>query len=284
MEPTNLDFEKADFGTASAGAKCASCSKDLRITYYEANGLTVCTACRQQLAAAESSEGGIGRFLRASIYGAAGGMIGAVIWYAIGKLFNLELGIIAIAVGWLVGTGVQRGSQGRGGLKYQVLAVLIAYVSIVSTYIPYIVEAAREPAGGSASQNNSSASVSASDPAPAPELADSSAPIGNRTPDTNVAVTPTASAAAESTEKPTFGQFLVALISLAGLVLAVPFLQGFSNIIGILIIFFALQQAWALNKRRVIEIKGPFRVAAASSAPAVAAAPAVAPTDPSHGE
>ena len=39
-----------------------------------------------------------------------------------------------------------------------------------------------------------------------------------------------------------------------------PFMSGFENIIGLLIIAFALYQAWAMNKRLRIEIRGPYRV------------------------
>ena len=47
--------------------------------------------------------------------------------------------------------------------------------------------------------------------------------------------------------------------------LALPFLMGFDNAIGLLIIGFALYEAWKINKRVAIAIAGPF---ALGSAPA----------------
>jgi hypothetical protein len=41
---------------------------------------------------------------------------------------------------------------------------------------------------------------------------------------------------------------------------AMPFLAGFQNIIGILIIGFALWQAFRMNARASIELQGPFRL------------------------
>jgi hypothetical protein len=41
-----------------------------------------------------------------------------------------------------------------------------------------------------------------------------------------------------------------------------PFLAGFENIIGILIIGFALWQAFRMNARVKIELQGPFRLEA----------------------
>jgi hypothetical protein len=40
-----------------------------------------------------------------------------------------------------------------------------------------------------------------------------------------------------------------------------PFLEGASNIIGWLIIFFGLQQAWRITGASAIEVAGPFSVA-----------------------
>ena len=39
---------------------------------------------------------------------------------------------------------------------------------------------------------------------------------------------------------------------------AAPFLAGFDNVIGIVIIAFGLYQAWNLNKQQKIEMTGPF--------------------------
>ena len=41
-----------------------------------------------------------------------------------------------------------------------------------------------------------------------------------------------------------------------------PFLMGFENAIGILIIGFALWQAFRMNARAKIELQGPFRLEA----------------------
>ena len=46
--------------------------------------------------------------------------------------------------------------------------------------------------------------------------------------------------------------------------MALPFLAGFENIIGIIIIGIGLWEAWKLNPRMQLEITGPYRVAAAS--------------------
>jgi hypothetical protein len=65
----------------------------------------------------------------------------------------------------------------------------------------------------------------------------------------------------------TFGDALVALAVFGTLVLALPFLGGFENIMGLVIIGIGLYQAWAMNKRLPLEIEGPFQLARVPSAP-----------------
>ncbi len=55
---------------------------------------------------------------------------------------------------------------------------------------------------------------------------------------------------------------------LIGVAYAVPFLAGIKNIVGLLIIGFALYEAWKLNKRVPLRITGPYKLAARTIAPA----------------
>ena len=47
---------------------------------------------------------------------------------------------------------------------------------------------------------------------------------------------------------------------LFAIALAVPWLMGFSNVIGWLIIGFGVYQAWIMNKYTPLEFKGPFDI------------------------
>jgi hypothetical protein len=60
----------------------------------------------------------------------------------------------------------------------------------------------------------------------------------------------------------------MAALALFGLfVLAIPFLGGFENILGILIIGFGLYQAWKINAYRPLVTEGPFQVGRMAPAP-----------------
>jgi hypothetical protein len=67
----------------------------------------------------------------------------------------------------------------------------------------------------------------------------------------------------EQPDAPTGAGLAVAFVAVCVFSLAAPFLEGIQNVIGILIIGFALYEAWKLNRRIPLAITGPFRVEAA---------------------
>lgn len=232
------DLSSFDAPVAGAGAvTCTSCSKEITDTYHEANGAIVCSRCRAKVESELKHGSGAGGFMRALVLGLGGAALGALLYFAVLKLTGYEIGLIAIAVGFMVGHGVQMGSGGRRGFKYQALAVALTYSAIVVTYIPFILEGL---------EANVPADVAA-------RAADSLATGG----------------AAQGTGIAGAAISLVVLFAMAALS---PILMGFENIIGLLIIGFALYQAWSMNKRIVVTFTGPYRINApgASGGPAAA--------------
>ena len=249
-----LQFDAAEpaaaTATPAAGVTCASCQRPITTTYYMLNESILCGSCRGRLERELNGGTGIGRFSGALLWGLGGAALGALVYYAVLAATGYEVGLIAIAVGWLVGRGVQRGSNGRGGPAYQAIAVVLTYFAIVSTYIPIIIGAARE--GANAATSDSAYAESAL-------LVDSlkaSAPAGA---DALLA----AEGASSAGSQPTFFDAVKAIGALLVFAAIVPFLSGIQNIIGLLIIGFALYQAWKMNKRVPIAFTGPFKVGAA---------------------
>jgi hypothetical protein len=170
--------------------------------------------------------------------------VGAGIYYAILVLTGYEVGLVAILVGWFVGQAVHRGAGGRGGWAYQSLAVGLTYFAIVSTYIPMIVKGINEkPAAAAAA-------------APAPSTPSTDAPSAP----SNVKV-----------QQVSLGGVALGVGALLLIAAAAPFLAGFQNILGVLIISFGLYQAWKLNRKVVLAFNGPYAVAAARTGDSVAA-------------
>jgi hypothetical protein len=177
------------------------------------------------------------------------------VWYLIGKLTGYELSLVAILIGWMVGKAVRWGSGHRGGWRYQVIAMLLTYLSIVSTYVPQLIESFDE-----AVAEDGVEVVEGSVDEQAAALVGDGAPGSTQT---------TVPAMAETVDDPlegvSLGQGLVSLV-LSGVFLlvvamVVPFLAGFENIMGLIIIGIGLWEAWRQNRPAQVEVAGPFSLA-----------------------
>ncbi len=130
-EGTELQFDEAEPTTpTSSGPACAGCKRPIKDAYFEINGKVVCAACRHQIEAAFHGGSAVGRVIKAIVYGAAGTVVGAIIYYAILFSTEINLGLVAVLVGFIVGRAVRKGSENRGGSFYQVLAVFLTYTAI----------------------------------------------------------------------------------------------------------------------------------------------------------
>jgi hypothetical protein len=146
MSDGGLQFEKAEFadGAAAEAAACGYCGRPLGDSYWSVDGKPACLSCKDGIAARGTEGSGFSRFARAVVFGSLAGAVGAGIWYAIGAITGWQIGLISILVGLAVGGAVKAGSYGRGGPLYQALAIFITYTAICGTYVPDIVQGARE--------------------------------------------------------------------------------------------------------------------------------------------
>ena len=135
----DLQFERADFGAAPAKT-CTGCHQPIAGDYYDVNGQPFCPACRTVLGQAHGAPPGAAAFVRALAVGAAAAAVGSTLYPLIDRLTGYQLGLVAIAVGFLVGRAVRWGTGGRGGLLYQVLAVALTYAAIAFSFLPYVLE------------------------------------------------------------------------------------------------------------------------------------------------
>ena len=236
MSDTNdLQLDRAEFEAQHATA-CGICSTALTTEYYEANGTVVCCACSQNLRSIGTEGTSLTRALRAAGAGAAAALAGSILYYAILAISGYEFGLIAIVVGMAVGKAVNWGAYGRGGWRYQTMAMALTYLAIVTSYVPLIIsEIGKQPVVAAASAKPGETA------APAPQT-----PAANEAP-------------------PTPAGAIVGIAILAGLVLALPFLAGAENIMGVIIIGIGLYEAWKFNRKGQVTITGPHAIATAQT-------------------
>jgi hypothetical protein len=247
--------EPRDVSKAAAGPsrKCVGCGQPIVSTYFAVADKVVCPSCCARINAPVAGSK-LWSFCKAAVLGLGAGLLGAVIWFAIRRVAHMELGIVAVLVGFMVGKAVRKGSGGRGGVGYQVLAVVLTYCCIAANYMPDIVEIAFRKAR----EHHKIAAPEGRDQASA-DLTKDDAIAGRAT-----------DADKTTARKLGFGESAVGTVVFFGLAfafsLAAPFFGGAQNAIGLLIIGFALWEAWKLNRRHQLAITGPYQLGAASVA------------------
>ncbi|MDQ3813315.1 MAG: tetratricopeptide repeat protein [Armatimonadota bacterium] len=83
------------------------------------------------LATGTASKVTAGDFMKAAIFGFLAAIVGAFIWDKITYYTNWQIGIVAIGVGFLVGTAVSIGAGGKGAVSLQILGGLLAGFGIL---------------------------------------------------------------------------------------------------------------------------------------------------------
>jgi hypothetical protein len=218
-------------------ARCARCGAPLS-SYFEVAGSAFCEPCKD-LTVRIHEASHLPTLLRGGGLGLIAAAIGAGIYYAIAQMTGYEFGLMSIVLGLMVGVAVRVGSRGRGGWRYQALAMFLCYAAICSTYIPRVIAAARGQAATT----------------PAPDTG-SSQTVQASTLVQPAAATPAAPAALEA--PPTAGTFFKALGMLFLFSLALPFLAGLENLMGLVIIGIGLYEAWKVNRGAPWSVSGPF--------------------------
>ena len=232
-DDAGLQFDQAEVQDLGRGSVvCGFCKKPIPNEYHQVNQMTACGACRQMVEASLARRPGMTGFLKAFGAGIGAAATGALVWFLIANFAHMELGIIAIAVGFAVGCAVRWGTGGRGGWLYQSLAIVLTYLSIVTSYMPDIAEGLVQ----SFHRTDTRISQKAQAGVAAPAASRSDAP---------------------QTVSQIPAQMWVLIFVLA---CAAPFLAGASNFMGWIIIGIALYEAWKINRRATVQINGPYAV------------------------
>ncbi|MCY1036807.1 hypothetical protein OV207_35550 [Corallococcus sp. BB11-1] len=130
-----LQFDRAEFTEPPPAPRCTACERAITRTYFEVNSHLLCPECRDTVEASMTGGSKSKRFLQAAVFGIGAGIAGAAVYYGV-SLTGYNIGLIAVLVGWMVGTAVFKGSDGRGGAGYQVLAILLTYLSVAGSLAP----------------------------------------------------------------------------------------------------------------------------------------------------
>lgn len=253
-----LQFDRAvpmsdadSIGSGAGAVKCTACSAPLEREYFDVGGTAVCAACKDAYALQAAPLRAWWPTMRAILFGLAASVIGAVVYYGVIAVTDFEIGLVAIATGYMVGWAVRRGARGRGGRRLQIAAIALTYLSVGMAYAPLslfngdaaaaevqadtagVVAQAGAPRETGASMQQEASMV----PEPLPQA------------DTAVA-------------GPTLADAATAIGFLGAFVLVLPLLVIFgtmpSGLISAAIIGFGMHQAWRMTGATPLAISGPY--------------------------
>lgn len=246
--PPPLQFDTAVPSVAPSGVitaqgvTCTVCQRAISDEYFDVNGQSVCDGCRTQLAQLAQTPRSWGLFVKAGLFGLVAAILGAILYYAVIAITNFEIGIVAIAIGYMVGWAIRKATANRGGRRYQVLALVLTYWAVGLAYTPLTFQQLVEEDKDKKEQAQKATDTAAPAPAkPADEATAISIPM--------------------------------VLAILVGFSLALPVLIVFGSLPGgllsALIIGIGMRQAWQMTAVPPLQISGPYRIAAAAPPSAV---------------
>lgn len=128
-------FGTAEYLGTPGNDHCQFCHQPVAGNYYRINKAMACGGC------AEKMRGGLATdshaaFVRALLYGIGAAIVGMILYAVFEIATGLIIGYGSLAVGWLVGTAMMKGSNGVGGRRYQITAVLLTYAAVSMAAVP----------------------------------------------------------------------------------------------------------------------------------------------------
>ena len=222
--PDDLQFHTAE--AVDSRPRCGGCGTVLAESFWQIQGVNVCGDCAAARKAAQDLPDIRQKFFRALLYGSGAALLGWAGWSAVEIATGFQIGLLAIGVGWLVGTAIRKGTGGHTSRKYQIMAVVLTYLAISMSFVPILINDLIKKKNAAAEQKQK--------------------------------------ASPEVTVRPSGPGMAAGLGMLVGLALVSPLLGAFFNfpmgLIGVFIVFLALQRAWLLTKPDEAEITGPFQI------------------------
>jgi hypothetical protein len=248
-------FGTAEYAGGAGAERCATCGQSLGSQYYRVNGAVTCNYCGEQ-AQLRKPQDSHQLFVRGLLFGIGGAILGIILYAGFGILTGLMLGYISLAVGWIVGKAIMKGTNGIGGRRYQIAAALLTYAAVSLSAVPIgisqIVKHQQEKQHNLMTHVNTTAPTGGASVDPA-----ASGSAATTTPE-DPADEPAADTQAPRKRPMSFGAAIGTLL-FAGL--ASPFLElqdPFHGIIGLVILFVGLRIAWQITAEKKLDILGPF--------------------------
>lgn len=233
--------------------RCGRCEAPIVGQYYHEAGATLCASCGEVRQRETAPDRRLLTLVRATALGFGASLVGALVYWALMEYADLQIGIVAVGIGWLVGRAVARGTRGRSARRHRIAAVVLTYLAVGVAYMPFAMKGMSEGKGKAAAAGSASVAPAIADSTRAAPPTAGPAPAGDAK---------TAAATRSAAREPmTPGAFAIGVLALLAMALALPVmatvLSGAGGVISVIIIGVGLLQAWKVAHASNVEVTGP---------------------------
>lgn len=240
-----LQFDRAVSAGAGpvSGVTCSQCSTPITDSYFTLAAKPVCRSCKRGFEDTIAGALAPGVFAKAIAFGLGAAIAGAVVYYAVIALFDLEIGIVAILIGYMVGYAIRKAARGGGGRRYQILAAALTYFAVGLAYVPVVLNGSAHPTKAAADSAQTATAPAVTTPATGAQAST----------DTMTTNAPSAPSALRAIALVIFYVFALPVMIVFG---SMP-----SGVISAAIIAFGMRKAWSMTGGPNVSFAGPLRVA-----------------------
>jgi hypothetical protein len=231
-------FGSAEYVGSPGDDHCQFCHQPITATYFRVNDAMACLGCTEK-ARGELAKDTHAAYMRGLLYGVGAAVVGMILYATFAIMTGIIIGYVSLAVGWMVGNAILKGSGGVGGRRYQITAVLLTYCAVSMAAVPVWIHYAGKQ------KQTQEQDLAARQRQLEKEFGQQGQPV---IPAPNKARPSVAGA--------------IAMLALIGI--ASPFIEiweagpSFGTIIGFAILIVGIRVAWRITAGRPLEIYGPF--------------------------
>ena len=128
-------FSTAEYASGRGPDTCRVCGQTIVGSYYRVNNTMACASCADQAQRGQPKDSHLA-YSRALLLGIGAAVLGMILYAGFTIVTEIEIGYMALAVGWLVGRAMLKGSNGIGGRRYQITAAVLTYAAVSVAAIP----------------------------------------------------------------------------------------------------------------------------------------------------
>lgn len=230
-------FATAEYVGKPGNDHCQFCHQPITGNYYRVNDAMACIGCGEKMKA-ELSKDTHAAYTRGLLFGLGGAILGMILYAAFAITTGIIIGYTSLAVGWMVGKAILKGSNGVGGRRYQITAALLTYAAVSMAAIPVWIHYASTQKQAQQQQVETEQRQLES------EFGQSHTPVPKPT-----------------IARPSLGSVL---LKLALLGIASPLLEIWETgptvgwMIGVVILAVGIRIAWRITAAPVLQVYGPF--------------------------